>query len=121
MRYVVQLLLEMLYMIGKMMYKTMQRYSIKYTRDNLATLLKQLPFAITRYGVIVAKVQGFTTDSVVHDTSRDKTPVVQQNDVQQLDKIKIVTKEGIKPAGDNGICKHGYLRNLCKHAECHTQ
>lgn len=61
------------------MYNMIKQYSVKYTRENFASLLKSLPFEVTRYGTVVAKVVGKSTTNDVHDTSSVKT----QNNVVQ--------------------------------------
>jgi hypothetical protein len=51
----------------------MNQYSIRHTRGHLKELLSKLPFEITRYGVVVAKVVGKSTTNDVHMTSGVKT------------------------------------------------
>ena len=57
-----------------MLYRIMKAYSVEYTRQNFASLLRELPFAVTRYGKVICKVVGPSSTNVVQDTSGSKTP-----------------------------------------------
>jgi hypothetical protein len=89
----------------------MKLYSIAYVRKNLKSLLKEIPFGITRYGIVIAKVVG-NSAGVVQDTSVQKpdvmthTPVIKPN-------ITMTNYTEIRPV--KSLCKHGSLLGLCKH------
>jgi hypothetical protein len=74
----------------------MQSYSIEYTRSHLKELLSNLPFEITRYGSVIAKVVGKSSTNVVQDTSGVKT-------IKNIEKLHITN-----------LCEHGYMFGLCK-------
>jgi len=90
-----------------MLYNTMKQYSVAYTRLNLKSLLETLPFEITRYGRVIAKVQGYTVDNVVQDTSATKP----------LNPMGITPKTATEAwlLKQNNRCKHGSLKGLCKY------
>jgi hypothetical protein len=76
----------------------MKQYSVEYTRQNFKTLLENLPFEITRYGTVIAKVVGKSTTNVVQETSRVKTPLI----------------EYFQAKKNVSLCVHGFAKGLCK-------
>ena len=101
----------MLYRILLVLYNIMKNYSIEYTRSHFKDLLEELPFGITRYRKIVAKVVSVSSVNVVQDSNN----VVQDNInvVQDTSRVK-TPKKVPKITINSRLCKHGAMRGLCK-------
>jgi hypothetical protein len=90
----------------------MDQYSVRYTRGHLKELLSKLPFEITRYGAVVAKVVGKSALNDVHTTSGVKTlninPFVEKGKVLVINSDKFIKKQ-------SNFCEHGAMKGLCRH------
>lgn len=72
----------------------MNKYPVSYVQIHICELLEELPFQITRYGKIIAVVNGPSAGNVTVKQIETKTPLVN---------LKGQT-----------LCPHGALFGLCK-------
>lgn len=88
----------------------MRKTSISKLRGNLKKELKNLPFAITNWGKVIAFVQ--KNDKSVQKNEKEDNKFVQKNDkfVQKTDK----TDKFVQKSDDVQTCVHGYPKRLCK-------
>jgi len=81
----------------------MKSYSVSYTQIHFTTLLRDLPFTVTRYGKPIAVFNRYNV-AVRSDDKRLK---------ENTDTVEhIYNKVSVKPF--KSVCEHGSMLGLCK-------
>ncbi len=93
----------------------MKEVGIREVQIYLTTLLKDLPFAITRYGKIIAYVEEFKNDAIF---AINGTEEPQKFDSRIEKEINAPKAKYIKEHAGRVKCKHGNIPGLCKYTKC---
>ena len=87
----------------------MKKYGIREAQINLTKLLKdEIPFAITRYGSVIA---------VVERPQKKKQAIAKASDLKKINtpkeaKVEITSRPKKTKVA---VCKHGSMKGLCKY------